>query len=235
MTPLRKLLFRVLRAPEDPPPVPLGSPGSAQVFRASPQLLKLKALGMAAFGLFLLLPEAIGIAVAVMARETAAVMALSTVAALAFAFVAAAWFLVRLDYDMRYYVVTDRSLRIREGALVIRESTFTFANVQNVSVQQGPLDRLFGVSSVRIETAGGGGRPDKDQPFVSHRGELGGIENAEEVRDRILALLKAYRDAGLGDREPHQKSATSFAGMSGTALTRLSEVRDAMRRLRQLV
>ncbi len=27
------------------------------------------------------------------------------------------YYLIRIDYDMRYYVVTDRSLRIREGAL----------------------------------------------------------------------------------------------------------------------
>ena len=128
-------------------------------------------------------------------------------------------------------MVTDRSLRIREGALVIRESTFTFANVQNVSVQQGPIDRLLGISNVQIDTAGGGGGADKQQPFVSHRGVLAGIQNAEEVRDRILQLLQAYRDAGLGDRDPHPHA--SGGGLTKQALERLREVRDEAKGLRR--
>jgi len=40
----------------------------------------------------------------------------------AFAFEAVlGWMIVRLDYELRYYVVTDRSIRIREGAWTVRE------------------------------------------------------------------------------------------------------------------
>ena len=44
---------------------------------------------------------------------------------------------LRLDYEKRWYIVTDRSLRIREGVLNVREMTVMFANIQNVSVMQG--------------------------------------------------------------------------------------------------
>ena len=64
---------------------------------------------------------------------------------------------IKLDYELRWYLITDRSLRIREGIWSVREITLTFANVQNVSVTQGPVQRLFGVSEVVVETAGGGG------------------------------------------------------------------------------
>lgn len=51
---------------------------------------------------------------------------------------------VRLDYELRWYVVTDRSLRIRHGVWVMREVTMSFANLQQVILSQGPLQRLWG-------------------------------------------------------------------------------------------
>ena len=47
--------------------------------------------------------------------------------------------------------------RIRRGIWIIHETTITFENVQNVVVQQGPLQRWYGIANVLIETAGGGG------------------------------------------------------------------------------
>ncbi|MBI3205204.1 MAG: hypothetical protein HYZ29_26935 [Myxococcales bacterium] len=94
-----------------------------------------------------------------------------------------------------------------------------------------PLYFRYHISSVRIDTAGGGGGGDKQQPFVSHRGVLAGIENAEEVRDRILQLLQAYRDAGLGDHEPNAH--VPGGGLSAHALEHLREVRDEARELRR--
>ncbi len=63
----------------------------------------------------------------------------------------------RLNFDLRWYVITDRSLLIREGVWVTREITLSFANAQNVRVTQGPLQRFFGFSNVEVDTAGGGG------------------------------------------------------------------------------
>lgn len=230
--PLRGLILRVLAAPHEPPEAPAGSPGSVKVFRASPRFLTLQLARVGVVALITLFPEGFGLFLSLSMGSEAGVAALTIVLAIALVFTTLHYFLVRLDYDMRYYVVTDRSLRIREGALVIRESTFTFANVQNVSVEQGPLARLLGIASVRIETAGGGGgTKEASQGFGGHRGVLAGIDNASEVRDQILNLLKAYRDAGLGDREDHKPSRPT-QGFSPLALTRLREIRDELRALR---
>jgi membrane protein YdbS with pleckstrin-like domain len=232
-SPLRGLILRVLAAPTDPPDPPAGSPGSVTVFRASPRFLTLQLLRVGVVALITLFPEGFGLFLSLSMGSEAGVAALTIVLFIALVFTTLHYFIVRLDYDMRYYVVTDRSLRIREGALVIRESTFTFANVQNVSVEQGPLSRLLGIASVRIETAGGGGGGGKEagQGFGGHRGVLAGIDNASEVRDQILNLLKAYRDGGLGDREDHKPS-RAVKGFSPLALTRLREIRDELRALR---
>ena len=64
---------------------------------------------------------------------------------------------MRLDYEQRWYVVTDRSLRLRTGVWSVREMTMSFANLQQITVTQGPLQRLLGLADVRFQSAGGGG------------------------------------------------------------------------------
>ncbi|MEE8155568.1 MAG: PH domain-containing protein [Phycisphaerales bacterium] len=155
----------------------------------------------------------------------------------------AKYFLIRLDFDMRYYIVTDRSLRIREGVLLIHEATFTYANVQNLKIHQGPIERLLGISNLVVETAGGAGGKSESKrgpgafPHMhGHQGVFRGIRNPAEVRDQILALLKGYRDAGLGDPEDRRRATLPMpsAGYSSpAALTRLREIRDELRLLYQ--
>ncbi|HYW50264.1 MAG TPA: PH domain-containing protein, partial [Gemmatimonadaceae bacterium] len=103
---------------------------------------------------------------------------------------------MRLDYEMRWYVITDRSLMIREGVWNTKEVTLTFANAQNVRVTQGPLERFFGFSNVEIEVAGGGAG---EGGVSRNRASLRGLAEPQAVRDLILDRLKRHRTAGLGD------------------------------------
>lgn len=114
--------------------------------------------------------------------------------------------LVWLDYDQRWYIATDRSLRIREGVWRVREMTLTYANIQQITMQQGPLQRWLGISDLVVTTAGGGGgggagaSKGGQHPFEPiHTGILRGVDNAAEIRDLILARMRALKDAGLGD------------------------------------
>ena len=104
---------------------------------------------------------------------------------------------LRLGYEMRWYLVSDRALRIRHGIFSLREQTVTVVNIQNMAVKRGPLQRLFGIADLEIRTASGGGSDD-DEDSLS-RGLLEGLDNAEVVRDLLLASLRRSRDAGLGD------------------------------------
>ena len=224
--------------PGTPPAPPAGSPGSVRVFRAAPNFLRFRLVaGLLPTGLFLLI-QAVALAIALADAKTGAIVGLGLTVTATFFALLFSYFMIRLDYDMRYYVVTDRSLRIRQGAVLIHESTYTFANVQNLTIHQGPVDRLLGIANLEIQTAGGGvAMPQAQQagsPF--HHGMLLGIENATEVRDLILALLKKYRDAGLGDSEEARRaSAPAPAAFGGDALARLREVRDEARALNAAV
>jgi membrane protein YdbS with pleckstrin-like domain len=134
----------------------------------------------------------------------------------------------RLDWELRDYLIGDRSLRVRQGALVQREVTLSFANVQNVEVTQGPLERLFGFKSLKVTTAGGSHNPYKKELWNSHEAVLAGLTNAEEVRDLVMEALRHRRDAGLGDSD--DAAATPARGALAPGL--LAEVLLAARELR---
>lgn len=137
-----------------------------------------------------------------------------------------AYIAIHLRYDTTWYVLTDRSMRIRRGIWLIHETTITFENIQNIHLSQGPIQRYFGYSNLIVETAGGGGGQGKEgaQMAGAHVGILEGLDNAQEVRDLILSRLKNCKSTGLGDeRVP---LLTTNAGLQPRDVELLREIRD---------
>ena len=240
---VKTLFLKLLKAPTQPPEPPIGSPDSVEVFRASRNFLKYQII-VWGFGLVTgLIAEAVFVFKQHSEDDGSweGILFGYGIFAITIIFTIAKYFLIRIDYDMRYYVITDRSLRIREGAMMIHEATFTYANVQNLKIHQGPLERLLGISNLIVETAGGaGGKRESSKgpgafPHMhGHQGVFRGIENAQEVRDQILSLLKQFRDSGLGDPEEIRRARMQQApktGFSTVAMARLREIRDEIKLL----
>jgi membrane protein YdbS with pleckstrin-like domain len=209
----RQLAERLLRIPPDPEPPP-GDESSTRVFRASPKFLKyllvVWGLQTALFLLPILAATAVLLTVSILARKEAAsgpaiVIGISIFVLLCFLLHRLFRLAVlRLDYEKRWYVVTDRSLRVREGVVQVQEMTITFANIQNLSISEGPIQRLLGLADLRVDTAGGGGGGDGHSGHLqhdSHTAWLRGIDNASEVRALIQERLRQLKDSGLGDHE----------------------------------
>lgn len=116
-----------------------------------------------------------------------------------------------LDFEMRWYIVTDRSLRIREGITSVREKTMTFANIQNIVVRQGPLQRLLGIADVEVRNAGGGSTDEhggeKQGSDPVHVGFFRGVDDADAIRNLLLDGVRRQRDAGLGDPDDAARAA----------------------------
>jgi membrane protein YdbS with pleckstrin-like domain len=144
-----------------------------------------------------------------------------------------AYVAIHLRYDTTWYVISDRSLRIRRGIWVIHETTITFENIQNVTVDQGPLQRYFGIADVVVKTAGGGGSSAEEGAalMAGHHGLIEGIDNAVEIRDLIMERLRRSRAAGLGDDRPERRRVTPRGGFSPEQITVLREIRAAVNAL----
>jgi membrane protein YdbS with pleckstrin-like domain len=210
----RQTCERLLRIPHDPAPPP-GDEASTRIFRAAPNyykyLLFIWALktALAILGVLVALIIPIAVAAYTLARQGQAwaLLLVSLPLLILILGVLACLFnlaVLRLEYEKRWYVVTDRSLRVREGVVTVREMTVNFANIQNISVSQGPIQRALGIADLRVDTAGGGGASSHNshQPTENlHTAWFRGINNANEVRELIQQRLRLLKDSGLGDRE----------------------------------
>lgn len=209
---MRELVLKLLKVPPDPVP-PAGSHESVRVFRAGRNYYRflvatwvLRQIGVIAGALLALywfgqwteqLPARIGFWINLAEWVGLA----GVIAQMPFTF-----YLVKFDYELRWYIVTDRSLRIRSGVREIREMTMTFANIQNTSIHQGPLQRILGLADVMVRTAGGGEAAEahaqqKGAGHLMHVGYFHGVDNAGEIRDLLKERLRRYRDTGLGDSD----------------------------------
>ena len=226
--PLKSLVCRLLKVEEKQPAPPAGPHDTFQVFRACAAYL---AYTLFFWKLYVAVLILVIVAISVSLLVAGGLLALLAVPLVALAAFKAAVFYTttRLNYDMRWYVITDRSLLIREGVWVTREITLTFANAQNVRVTQGPLQRLFGFSNVEIDTAGGGsGGSHREQGTQPHRAVLRGLDDPNRVRSLVLEQLRRHRTAGLGDPDDR---AASHPVLNPVLL---AEIWEEARKLRQV-
>lgn len=215
--PWEATIARWLRVP--PPPVdPAGTVGSTRTFHAASGFYFYRvfrwALGQVGAGVGLFwgsmflagIPDAVfmGIHVVPLIRLMESFAVLSYFAQIPLTFA-----VVHMDYRMRWYIVTDRSLRIREGIYQVREQTMTFSNIQNMTIHQGPLQRLLGIEDLEVSSAGGGGSSPQEEGAHAgmhnmHLATFRGVEGAALIREAILVHLKKGKGSGLGDPEDPQ-------------------------------
>lgn len=213
---IRTRLLRLLRVPPDPAPPP-GDPAQVRTFRAAPSFFRYSV----ALWAFKQLSAAVGLFVSYLFVRgiTAGVGPFAYLGLVERFFILVyviqlpfSYALLRLDFELRWYILSDRSLRIREGILSVREKTMTFANIQNIAIRQNPLQRLFGIATVVVRAAGGGAAQASSGGGGrgSHEATFEGVDNGEHIRDAIRARIRLHRDAGLGDPgepEPDEASA----------------------------
>ena len=224
----RNFVLRVCRVPHDPAPPP-GSP--PRVFRASPNYYTFRLITWAIAQAFALLGIVVAISffsVTGMPRPARTAFALFEILGV-ITFVVQFFYslaVLRLDYELRWYMVSDRAIRIREGILTVREKTIAFANIQNIAIKQGPLQRILSIADVEVKTAGGGGE-DSSDPHKKSLGEpmhiayFRGVDNANEIRDLVRDGVRRQRDSGLGD--PDEVRTVADDDVHGAIATLLDE------------
>lgn len=243
--PLTRLITRILKVPPEPEP-PLGSPGSVRVFNAAPGYFNYRLVVWIFGQIGTVIGLVVGLAflaggvefASIPIGQEVAILLEVTGIALFLVQLPLSFLMVRLDYRYRWYMITDTSLRIREGLLSVRERTMTFANIQNLSLKQGPIQRLFGISDLQVRTAGGGsetaGESKKDfaEAQNMHIGYFRGVDSAEEIRDLILGRMRGLKDSGLGDPDEPAVAPVAIDVSDGGDL--LAAARDLLSEARAL-
>lgn len=231
---MNALLLKLLRVPHEPHP-PDGSPESIRVFRAGRNYLRWRVLcwfatqfGIAVLFLLLSIPALLPKTKMTLSGRQVWLGALAVGVLIWIGFALISLLLQKLNYEQRWYIVTDRSLRIRAGIWIVRETTMTFANIQDIRVQRGPLQLVLGLADVEVASAGG---TVTQHGMMPHRAVFSGVEDAEGLRDLLTERLRRYRDAGLGD--PGDHAPEPAAPVPATAEAAATELLAEARRLRE--
>ncbi len=124
-------------------------------------------------------------------------------------------YFIRKYFDRLECELTTRSLRFQKGYIFQTEKTIPLDKIQDLTFKEGPLLKAFGLSVLKIETAGSSAQQGSDLTLI-------GIVDAAEFRSRVLEQRDIVTDnisAGSGENE-------------GT-LEVLKEIRDSLQRLEQ--
>lgn len=78
--------------------------------------------------------------------------------------------------------ITNKNLKFSKGLIIHIEKTIPLENIQDLSFIGGPILRYFGLTLIKIETAGGGGGH-HNQNMMS----MLGINDAEKFKQQILS------------------------------------------------
>jgi membrane protein YdbS with pleckstrin-like domain len=199
----KDVVMRLVRVPAAPH-VPEGAEKSIRVFNAGRNYftwrLILWGVANAAIGLGLLVAFRVSFNASLPPLVRTIWLTLEAAAASVFlASIPMTYLIQRLNYQMRWYIVTDRSLRIRSGVVRLQEMTMTFANVQGIRVSANPIERWLGLANVEVQSAGGGGSLAHGTPSSGHVAKFEGVDNAAVIRDLIVERLRVYLDLGLGE------------------------------------
>jgi membrane protein YdbS with pleckstrin-like domain len=225
---VKDLVLRLARVPAEPH-VPEGAEESVRVFHAGRNYFAWRlilwgiantavALALLAAFVFSFIPRLQPLVRAILSALMAAAVAVFV------ASIPITYFLQRLNYEMRWYIVTDRSLRIRSGVVWLQEMTMTFANIQGIRVNANPIELWLGLANVEVQSAGGDGSH-PHEAASGHVAKFAGVDNAAEIRDLIVERLRLYRDSGLGEQ-------TTEASEPPPALRAAREVLQETRALR---
>ena len=90
--------------------------------------------------------------------------------------------------------------------------TWFFLTVfQNVYVQRGPVQWLFGISTIVVETAGAAEGEGDNQFAVGNKAIMEGIDNPDEIRGLIMERVQRSKLAGLGDEGPSAPASRTWS------------------------
>lgn len=130
------------------------------------------------------------------------------------------WLIFGSLYLNRYFErleceLTTRSLRFKKGYIFHTERTIPLDKIQDLTFKEGPLLKHFGLSILKIETAGNTGQGTSDLSLI-------GIIDAFEFRTKVFEQRDIVTD---------NTSASASASSDSDSIDILKEIRDSLKRI----
>ncbi len=91
-------------------------------------------------------------------------------------------------YRSLNYIIEDDCVKMLKGVFWKKNITVPFTKITNVDVIQGPLQRLFNIGTVNVQTAGAGGAQAARPELV-----FIGVRNLEGIKDSVMERVRGYK------------------------------------------
>ncbi|MDZ7720608.1 MAG: PH domain-containing protein [Balneolaceae bacterium] len=105
-------------------------------------------------------------------------------------------------FDSLFCELTSRALKFRKGVLFQVERTIPLDKIQDLTFREGPLLRYFGLSILKIETAGQSNQTGTDMSLI-------GIVDAREFREKVIDQRDKITDLGSSSSPTQSSSGDS--------------------------
>lgn len=130
--------------------------------------------------------------------------------------------LILFYYQSIHYEIGDEELVVRRGLLTKSVKMVPIRAVTNISLRRGLFDRLLGIGSIKVETAGQMG---SDSSAPSPELSLDGLREYEKIYRQISSIIKHYQPG-------YTPITKEEAPPSGEVTELLRQILDELRRMR---
>ncbi|MBN8693219.1 MAG: PH domain-containing protein [Bacteroidetes bacterium] len=117
----------------------------------------------------------------------------------------------------------NKHLKFSKGFILHIEKTIPLENIQDLSFIGGPILRSFGLTMIKVETAGGGGA------HQSNMMSMIGIENAEEFKNLILS----QREKVIKEKTSGNTTTVNTSSASSDSI--LIDIKNELTQIKQIL
>jgi membrane protein YdbS with pleckstrin-like domain len=113
-------------------------------------------------------------------------------------------------YRSLEYVIKNELVKAKGGVFWRKRVTVPLNKITNIDITQGPLERMFGIGTIHIQTAGAGGTEGSRAEL-----KLLGIRDLEGIKDKIINRISGQtiseaqqlkvETTQYGDSQIHQR------------------------------
>ena len=104
-------------------------------------------------------------------------------------------------YETMIYNLTATELTWRRGVWFKNTGIVPYNRITNIDISQGPVSRAFGISSLKIQTAGYSAPNARSSEI-----KIDGVEKPEEMRQYILSYIKGKKPVAVETYDKDEKS-----------------------------
>jgi len=95
-------------------------------------------------------------------------------------------FWIPMFWNTLKYTIQDDRVTYTGGVLFKKRITVPFTKITNINIHEGPIERIFGVGRLRIQTAGMSGQTGAELVMY-------GISDLDHMRSTVFERVKAYQ------------------------------------------